>query len=36
MNEVYLCMRRESTRGDKGPWSEIMMAIIPYMSTAAG
>jgi hypothetical protein len=26
---VYFCLRWESTRGDKGPWSEIVMAIIP-------
>jgi hypothetical protein len=26
---VYFCLRWESTRGEKGPWSEIVMAIIP-------
>jgi hypothetical protein len=26
---VYFCLRWENTRGDKGPWSEIMSAIIP-------
>jgi hypothetical protein len=26
---VYFCLRWESNRGDKGPWSEIVMAIIP-------
>ena len=26
---VYLCMRWETNRGDKGPWSEIVKAIIP-------
>jgi hypothetical protein len=26
---VYLCLRWESTRGEKGPWSEIVMAVIP-------
>jgi hypothetical protein len=26
---VYFCLRWESTRGDKGPWSEIVMAIVP-------
>jgi hypothetical protein len=26
---VYFCMRWENTRGDKGPWSEIVSAIIP-------
>jgi hypothetical protein len=26
---VYICLRWESTRGEKGPWSEIVMAIIP-------
>jgi hypothetical protein len=25
----YLCLRWESTRGEKGPWREIVMAIIP-------
>jgi hypothetical protein len=26
---VYFCLRWENTRGEKGPWSEIVMAIIP-------
>jgi hypothetical protein len=26
---VYFCLRWESTRGEKGPWGEIVMAIIP-------
>jgi hypothetical protein len=26
---VYFCLRWENTRGVKGPWSEIVMAIIP-------
>jgi hypothetical protein len=26
---VYFCLRWESTTGEKGPWSEIVMAIIP-------
>jgi hypothetical protein len=26
---VYFCLRWENTKGEKGPWSEIMMAIIP-------
>jgi hypothetical protein len=26
---VYFCLCWENTRGDKGPWSEIMSAIIP-------
>jgi hypothetical protein len=26
---VYFCLRWESTRGEKGPWSEIVMEIIP-------
>jgi hypothetical protein len=26
---VYFCLRWENTRGQKGPWSEIMSAIIP-------
>ncbi|MDR0814878.1 MAG: hypothetical protein LBN37_03900 [Bacteroidales bacterium] len=26
---VYLCLRWENTRGEKGPWSDIMMAIVP-------
>jgi hypothetical protein len=26
---VYLCLRWENTRGEKGPWSEIAMAIVP-------
>jgi hypothetical protein len=26
---VYFCLRWENTRGEKGPWSEIVMAVIP-------
>ncbi|MDR1103255.1 MAG: hypothetical protein LBL42_05810, partial [Tannerella sp.] len=26
---VYFCLRGENSRGEKGPWSEIVMAIIP-------
>jgi hypothetical protein len=26
---IYLCLRWENTRGDKGPWSEIGNAIVP-------
>lgn len=26
---VYFCLRWENTRGEKGPWSEIISAIIP-------
>jgi hypothetical protein len=26
---VYFCLRWENTRGEKGPWSEIVSAIIP-------
>ncbi|MDR3262138.1 MAG: hypothetical protein LBT78_09955 [Tannerella sp.] len=26
---VYFCMRWENTRGEKGPWGEILFAIIP-------
>ncbi|MDR0609502.1 MAG: hypothetical protein LBG58_15030, partial [Planctomycetaceae bacterium] len=26
---VYFCLRWENTRGIKGPWSEIISAIIP-------
>ena len=26
---VYFCLRRENSRGQKGPWSEILYAIIP-------
>jgi hypothetical protein len=26
---VYFCVRWENSRGEKGPWSEIVMAIIP-------
>jgi hypothetical protein len=26
---VYFALRWENTRGEKGPWSEIMSAIIP-------
>jgi hypothetical protein len=26
---VYICLRWENTRGEKGPWSEIVSAIIP-------
>ncbi|MDR1331737.1 MAG: hypothetical protein LBK07_06495 [Tannerella sp.] len=26
---VYICLRWENTRGEKGPWSEIVMAIVP-------
>jgi hypothetical protein len=26
---VYFCLRWENTRGEKGPWSEILSAIIP-------
>jgi hypothetical protein len=26
---AYFCLRWENTRGEKGPWSEIMMAIVP-------
>jgi hypothetical protein len=26
---VYFCLRWENTRGEKGPWSEIVKAIIP-------
>ncbi|MDR1169848.1 MAG: hypothetical protein LBK97_03335 [Prevotellaceae bacterium] len=26
---VYFCLRWESSRGEKGPWSEIVMAVIP-------
>jgi hypothetical protein len=26
---VYFCLRWENTRGEKGPWSEIVMAIVP-------
>ncbi|MDR1283137.1 MAG: hypothetical protein LBK99_20295 [Opitutaceae bacterium] len=26
---VYFCLRWENTRGQKGPWSEIVSAIIP-------
>jgi hypothetical protein len=26
---VYFCMRWENTRGEKGPWSEILSAIVP-------
>jgi hypothetical protein len=26
---VYFCLRWENTRGDKGPWSEIVSAIVP-------
>jgi hypothetical protein len=26
---VYFCLRWENTRGEKGPWSEIVYAIIP-------
>jgi hypothetical protein len=26
---VYFCLRWENSKGDKGPWSEIMMAIVP-------
>ncbi|MDR0582023.1 MAG: hypothetical protein LBG31_03565, partial [Prevotellaceae bacterium] len=26
---VYFCLRWENTTGQKGPWSEIMSAIIP-------
>ncbi|MDR1156180.1 MAG: hypothetical protein LBL04_15855 [Bacteroidales bacterium] len=25
----YCCLRWENTRGEKGPWSEIMSAIVP-------
>ncbi|MDR1339327.1 MAG: hypothetical protein LBK58_04670 [Prevotellaceae bacterium] len=26
---VYICLRGENTRGEKGPWSEIVKAVIP-------
>jgi hypothetical protein len=26
---VYFCIRWENTKGEKGPWSEIVMAIVP-------
>jgi hypothetical protein len=26
---VYFCLRWENTRGEKGPWSEIVSGIIP-------
>jgi hypothetical protein len=26
---AYFCLRWENTRGEKGPWSEIVMAVIP-------
>jgi hypothetical protein len=26
---VWLCLRRENTRGEKGPWSEVISAIVP-------
>ncbi|MDR1116189.1 MAG: hypothetical protein LBL33_08625 [Tannerella sp.] len=26
---VYICLRWENTRGEKGPWSEIVKAVIP-------
>jgi hypothetical protein len=26
---VYFCLRWENTRGEKGPWGEIVSAIVP-------
>jgi hypothetical protein len=26
---VYICLRWENTRGEKGPWSEVVMGIVP-------